>query len=271
VRNALSLKEAIASFVHDGDLIALEGFSHLIPFAAGHEIIRQQRRNLTLVRLTPDIIFDQMIGMGCAQKLVFSWAGNPGVGLLHRFREAVEKGWPCPILIEEHTHGSLSTAYAAGAARLPFGTMQGYPDTDLLKRTSTVSSIECPFTGERLAAVRAINPDVTIIHAQRADRQGNVQLWGILGVQKEAVYAAGRVIVTVEEICETFNPVMNGIIIPSWIISATVVVPRGASPSYAHGYYRRDNAFYQQWDSISRDRVRFMEWMDQNVLESVPA
>src|SRR5215475_1254385 len=173
--NAISLKEAIAEFVHEGDSIALEGFSHLIPFAAGHEIIRQQCRNLTLIRLTPDIIYDQMIGMGCAQKLVFSWAGNPGIGLLHRFREAVEKGWPAPLLLEEHTHGSLAAAYVAGAARLPFGTMRGYPTTDLLERTSTISAVECPFTGEKLAAVRAINPDVAIIHAQRADREGNVQ------------------------------------------------------------------------------------------------
>ena len=271
MRNLVCLREAIAEFVHDGDSIALEGFSHLIPFAAGHEIIRQQRRNLTLIRLTPDIILDQMIGMGCAQKLIFSWAGNPGVGLLHRFRDAIERGWPAPVLLEEHTHGSLAAAYAAGAARLPFGTMQGYPDTDLLKRTSTVSSIECPFTGEKLAAVRAINPDVTVIHAQRAYRRGNVQFWGILGVQKEAVYAAGRVIVTVEEICDKFDPVMNGIIIPSWIISATVVTPGGARPSYAHGYYRRDNAFYQEWDVISRDHTRFTEWMNENVLECVAA
>jgi len=271
VTNQISLKEAIAEFVHDGDSVALEGFSHLIPFAAGHEIIRQQRRDLTLIRLVPDLIFDQMIGMGCARKLVFSWAGNPGVGLLHRFREAVEKAWPGPLSLEEHTHGSLATAYAAGAARLPFGTMQGYPDTDLLKCTSTVASIECPFTGEKLAAVRAVNPDVTIVHAQRADKNGNVQLWGILGVQKEAVYAARRVIVTVEEVCEKLDPVSNGIVIPSWIISALVVAPGGARPSYVHGYYRRDNAFYQEWDGISRDRGRFLEWIDQNVLECVPA
>jgi len=269
VIRAICLREAIAEFVHDGDSIALEGFSHLIPFAAGHEIIRQQRRNLTLIRLTPDIIYDQLIGMGCAQRLVFSWAGNPGVGLLHRFREAVEKGWPGKLVLEEHTHGSLAAAYVAGAARLPFGTMRGYPDTDLLKTTSTVSAVECPFTGEKLAAVRAINPDVAIIHAQRADKQGNVQLWGILGVQKEAVYAASRVIVTVEEICEKFDPVANGMVIPSWIVSATVVAPGGARPSYTHGYYRRDNAFYQQWDSIARDRGRFMSWMEQNVLEYV--
>jgi glutaconate CoA-transferase subunit A len=269
VVNVISLKKAVGEFIHDGDSIALEGFSHLIPFAAGHEIIRQKRRELTLIRLVPDLIFDQMIGMGCARKLIFSWAGNPGVGLLHRFREAVEKEWPCPIALEEHTHGSLAAAYSAGAARLPFGTMR-YPDTDLAKRASTVVSIECPFTGEKLAAVRAIHPDVTIIHAQRADRNGNVQLWGILGVQKEAVYAAGRVIVTVEEICENLDPTQSGIVIPYWIISAIVLAPGGARPSYAHGYYRRDNAFYQEWDAISRDRGRFIEWIDRNVMECVP-
>ena len=269
--NVISLKEAIGGFVHDGDSVALEGFSHLIPFAAGHEIIRQRRRDLTLIRLVPDLIFDQMIGMGCARKLIFSWAGNPGVGLLHRFREAVEKGWPCPLALEEHTHGSLAAAYAAGAARLPFGTMRGYPDTDLAERTTAVVAIQCPFTGEKLAAVRAIHPDVTIIHAQRADKDGNVQLWGIQGVQKEAVYAARSVIVTVEGICEKFEPVVSGTVIPSWIVSAIVVAPGGARPSYAHGYYPRDNAFYQEWDAISRDRRRFIEWIDQNVMECVQA
>src|SRR5579863_3894524 len=202
----LSLHDAIAHFVHDGATVAMEGFTHLIPFAAGHEIIRQQKRDLCLIRMTPDLIYDQMIGMGCARKLVFSWAGNPGVGLLHRFREAVEKGWPRPLELEEHTHGSMAVAYTAGAARLPFGTMRG-PDTDLLKHTRVMGSIECPFTGEKLTAIRAINPDVTVIHAQRADKNGNVQLWGILGVQKEAAYAARRVIVNVEEICEKFDPV----------------------------------------------------------------
>ncbi|HEY2384939.1 MAG TPA: CoA-transferase [Terriglobia bacterium] len=269
--NLISLKDAIGEFVHDGDSVALEGFSHLIPFAAGHEIIRRQRRDLTLIRLVPDLLFDQMIGMGCARKLVFSWAGNPGVGLLHRFREAVEKGWPRPLELEEHTHGSMAVAYTAGAARLPFGTIRGYPDTDLLKHSPDLSSIECPFTGEKLTAIRAINPDVTIIHAQRADKDGNVQLWGILGVQKEAVYAASRVIVTVEEICEKFDPVSGGIVIPSWMLSAVAVAPGGARPSYAHGYYRRNDAFYQEWDAISRDRARFLEWIDRNVMECVPA
>ena len=261
----------MVEFVHDGDTVALEGFSHLIPFAAGHELIRQQRRDLTLVRMTPDIIFDQMIGMGCARKLIFSWAGNPGLGLLHRFRDAVEKGWPRPIALEEHTHAGLAAAYAAGAARLPFGILPGCPDTDLVKYTPTVSSMKCPFTGENLMAVRAVNPDVTIIHAQRADTSGNVQLWGIVGVQKEAVYAARQVIVTVEEICDELRPVLNGIVIPSIVVSAIVQIPGGAYPSYVHGYSRRDNGFYKEWHAISRDRARFTEWMDEHVLECVPA
>jgi glutaconate CoA-transferase, subunit A len=271
VVKAITLKEAISELVRDGDSIALEGFSHLVPFAAGHEIIRQQRRDLTLIRLSSDIIFDQMIGMGCVGKLVFSWAGNPGVGLLHRFREAVEKGWPRPLEVEEYDHAMLAAAFTAGASRLPFGILRDAPGTDLLKHTSTVGSVRCPFTGEPVMAVRAINPDVTIIHAQRADLAGNVQLWGIVGIQKEAVLAAKRVIVTVEEICERLEPVPSGIVIPSWVISAVVQAPGGARPSYAHGYYGRDNAFYQQWDEIARDRNRFTQWMEENVLECVPA
>lgn len=268
---ARNLTEAIAEFVHDGNSVALEGFSHLVPFAAGHEIIRQQRRDLTLIRLSADIIFDQMIGMGCASKLVFSWAGNPGLGLLHRFRDAVENGWPKPLVIEEYTHAALAAAFAAGAARLPFGSVRGDPDTDLQNHTVSIAPMRCPFTGEGVTAVRAINPDVTIIHAQRADDEGNVQLWGITGIQKEAVLAASTVIVTVEEICDRLEPVPNGIIIPSWVISCLVCTPGGARPSYVHGYYERDDAFYSEWDTIARDRDRFTQWMDENVLESVHA
>jgi glutaconate CoA-transferase subunit A len=271
VAKITSLKQAIAEFVHDGASLAMEGFSHLVPFAAGHEIIRQQRRDLTLIRLSADIIFDQMIGMGCAKKLVFSWAGNPGVGLLHRFRDAVEKGWPRPLELEEHSHAALAAAFAAGAARLPFGVFRFGPRTDLLNYTPTVAFVDCPFTGESIAAVRAVNPDVTIIHAQRADSDGNVQLWGIIGVQKEAALAAEHVIVTVEEMCERLDPVPNGIVIPSWAISSLVHVPGGARPSYAHDYYPRDDSFYREWDEISRDRDRFSRWMDENILECVPA
>jgi len=257
--------------VGNGDVVAAEGFSHLVPFAAGHEIIRLQRHDLTLVRLSADLIADQMIGMGCVKKLIFSWAGNPGLGLLYRFKDAVENGWPIPLEIEEHNHAGLAAALVAGAARLPFGVLRGYTETDLSKHTSTVAPIQCPFTGEAVAAVRAVNPDVTIIHAQRADTAGNVQLWGIVGVQKEAVLAAKNVIVTVEEICDRLEPVANSIVLPSWVISAVVHAPGGARPSYAHGYYIRDNEFYRAWDAISRDRNRFLDWMAENVLECVPA
>jgi glutaconate CoA-transferase subunit A len=271
VANITTLKDAIAEFVHDGDTVAAEGFSHLVPFAAGHEIIRQQRRDLTLIRLSSDLIADQMIGMGCIKKLIFSWAGNPGLGLLHRFRDAIENGWPRPIEIEEHNHAGLAAAFVAGAAHLPFGILRGYVDSDLLKYTSTVAPIECPFTGQKIAAVRALNPDVTIIHAQRADLSGNVQLWGIIGIQKEAALAASKVIVTVEEVCDQLEPIANGLILPNWVISAIAVVPGGARPSYAHGYYGRDNAFYSAWDSIARDRIRFSGWIAENVMECVPA
>jgi len=193
----LSLRDAVAEHVHDGDMVALEGFTHLIPFAAGHEIIRQGRRDLTVVRMTPDVIYDQMIGMGCVTRMVFSYGGNPGVGSLHRMRDAVENGWPAPLELVEHSHAGLANAYVAGASRLPFATLRGYAGTDL-EHGGAVAFVECPFTGQRLSAVRAVNPDVTVIHAQHADRRGNVMLWGLSGVQKEAVLAADRAIVTVE-------------------------------------------------------------------------
>jgi glutaconate CoA-transferase, subunit A len=271
VGKVTGLRDAIAEFIHDGDSVALEGFSHLVPFAAGHEIIRQQRRDLTLIRMSTDIIYDQMIGMGCAKKLIFSWAGNPGLGLLHRFRDAEENDWPSPLEIEEYTHATLAAAFVAGAARLPFGTLSSCPQMDLLKHTPALSSIKCPFTGEQVTAVRAIKPDVTIVHAQRADEEGNVQLWGIVGIQKEAVLAAKCVIVTVEEIGKRLEPIPGGIVIPSWVISSVVHTPGGARPSYVHGYYGRDNAFYREWDAIARDRDRFIQWMEENVLERVPA
>jgi len=267
----MTLREAIAQFVQDGNRVALEGFSHLIPFAAAHEIIRQRRRSLTLVRLNPDVIYDQMIGIGCAKKVVFSWAGNPAFGLLHRFRDAVENGWPRPVETEEYSHDALAAALAAGAARLPFGVLRGDPRNDLSKHTNALAPITCPFTGQIVAAVRAINPDVTVIHAQRADHEGNVQLWGIVGAQKEAVLAAKKVIVTVEELLDRLEPVENGIVIPSWVIDAIVHAPGGARPSDVHGYYRRDSAFYRKWDVIARDRERFMQWMEKNVLERAAA
>ena len=263
----LPLSEAIAEFVRDGDTIALEGFTHLIPYAAGHEIIRQKRRNLTLIRMTPDVLYDQMIGAGCATKLRFSWGGNPGVGSLHRLRDAVEKGWPQPLAIEEHEHAGMAVAYAAGASHLPFGILRGCAGTDLTPHT-TVEFIECPFTGEKLAAVKAIRPDVTVIHAQKADRKGNVLLWGIVGAQKEAIMAAERAIVTVEEIVDKLDAPPNAVILPTWILSAVSEVKHGAFPSYTHGYYPRNNAFYKQWDVISKDRDTFLAWIDKHIMNT---
>ncbi len=263
----LPLSEAIAEFVRDGDTIALEGFTHLIPYGAGHEIIRQKRRNLTLIRMTPDVLYDQMIGAGCATKLHFSWGGNPGVGSLHRLRDAVEKGWPQPLAIEEHEHAGMAAAYAAGASHLPFGILRSYAGTDLTPHT-TVQFIECPFTGEKLAAVKAIRPDVTVIHAQKADRKGNVLLWGIVGAQKEAIMAAERAIVTVEEIVDQLDAPPNAVILPAWILSAVSEVKHGAFPSYTHGYYPRNNAFYKQWDVISKDRETFLAWIDKHIMKT---
>ena len=264
-----SLTEAIARNVRDGDCVALEGFTHLIPYAAGHEIIRQQRRNLTLVRMTPDVLYDQMIGMGTARALRFSWGGNPGVGSLHRFRDAVENGWPQPLELDEHSHAAMACAYQAGAANLPFGVLRGYVGVDLPKVNSSVRTVICPFTGECLAAVPAIRPDVAVIHAQRADRTGNVLLEGIIGVQREAVLAAERAVVTVEEIVDDLTvPSPNSVVLPGWVVSAIAVVPRGAHPSYVHGYYKRDNEFHKAWDDHSRDRDRFLAWMREHVLDS---
>ncbi|WP_280486943.1 CoA transferase subunit A [Nocardia farcinica] len=259
------LADAIAELVHDGDTVALEGFTHLIPMAAGREIIRQRRRDLTLVRMTPDLVYDQLIGAGCARKLVFSWGGNPGVGSLHRFRDAVQNGWPVPLEIEEHSHAGMANRYVAGASGLPFAVLRGYVGTDLPEVTDTIKPITCPFTGERLTAVPALNPDVTIVHAQRADRHGNVQLWGLLGVQKEAVLAARRSLVTVEEIVDELTPVPGAIVLPAWAVTAVAEVPDGAHPSYAQGYSERDNAYYAAWDAIARDRDGFTRWLDEQV------
>ncbi len=257
----MTLPAAVAALVHDGDTVALEGFTHLIPVAAGHEIIRQRRRDLTLVRMTPDLVYDQMIGAGCARKLVFSWGGNPGVGSLHRFRDAVERQWPGPLELEEHSHAGMANRYVAGASGLPFAVLRGYRGTDLPAHT-TVRPIACPFTGEILTAVPALNPDVAVIHAQRADRRGNVQLWGITGVQKEAVLAAGRSLVTVEEIVDTLDPRPGAVVLPSWVVTAVAVAPGGARPSYAQGYYDRDNDAYRSWDAVSRDRAAFTAWLE---------
>jgi glutaconate CoA-transferase subunit A len=265
----LRLPEAIARYVRDGDQLALEGFTHLIPFAAGREIIRQGRRDLTLIRMTPDLLYDQMIGMGMARKLVFSWGGNPGVGSLHRLRDAVERDWPQPLELVEHSHAAMANAYEAGAAGMPCAFFRGYSGSDLAKVNSSIRFVPCPFTGEELACIPAIRPDVTIIHAQKADRDGNVLIEGIVGVQKEAVLAARHAIVTVEEIVETFGPrSSNAVILPGWAISAVSIAPRGAHPSYAHGYYSRDNAFYIAWETVSRERGRFLAWMQEHVMDA---
>jgi glutaconate CoA-transferase subunit A len=267
VAEVVPLTDAVRELVRDGDVVALEGFTHLIPHAVGHELIRQRRRDLTLVRMTPDIVYDQLIGMGCARKLVFSWGGNPGVGSLHRLRDAVEHDWPAPLELEEHSHAGMAAGYAAGASNFPFGVVRGYEGTDLATRTN-VASITCPFTGERLAAVPAIRPDVGIIHAQQADAVGNVQLWGISGVQKEVVLGSSRSLVTVEEIVPELEPRPDAVMLPAWTVTAVSVAAGGAHPSYAHGYYERDNAFYVRWDEISRDRDGFREWMQCHVLET---
>jgi glutaconate CoA-transferase, subunit A len=267
----LSLPDAVASRIRHGDTVAFEGFTHLIPYAAGHETIRQGLGDLTLIRMTPDILYDQFIGMGLARKLKFSWGGNPGVGSLHRLRDAVENHWPYRLELEEHSHAAMANAYEAGAANLPFAVFRGYVGADLPKVNPTIRSVACPYTGEVLATVPAIRPDVAVIHALRADKQGNVLLKGIIGVQKEAVLAAARSIVTVEEIVEDFGREgPNAVILPHWTVGAIAVVPGGAFPSYAQGYYKRDNAFYIAWDQIARDRDGFTAWMKANVLEKKP-
>ena len=264
-----SLSEAVRSLISNGDTVALEGFTHLIPVTAGQEIIRQRLRDLTLIRMTPDIVYDQMIGAGCASGLVFSWGGNPGVGSLHRFRDAILNGWPNPLRLEEHSHAGMANRYAAGASGLPFAVLRGYVGTDLMANTAGVAPITCPFTGEVLTAVSALNPDVAVVHAQRADRQGNVQMWGITGVQKEAVLSAKRSLVTVEEVVDELDARPGAVVLPGWAVTAVAPAPRGAYPSYAQGYYERDNAYYRAWDAISKDRDTFLAWLDENVHSGV--
>ena len=264
----LSLRDAVAQLVQDGDTVALEGFTHLIPSAAGMEIVRQRKRDLSLVRMTPDLIYDQLIGMGQVKHLRFSWGGNPGVGSLHRFRDAVEKGWPRPLAVQEHGHADMANSYVAGASGLPFAVMRGYVGSDLPRHNDQIRTVTCPFTGEVLAAVPAVRPDVTVIHAQKADRRGNVLLWGVLGVQKEAVLAAKRSIVTVEEIVDDLEAWPNACVLPRWAVTAVACEPGGAYPSYAQGYYKRDSWLYQAWEEISRERERFLAWMKRRVLET---
>ena len=269
VSKVLSMRDAVSRFVRDGDTVVIEGFTHLICFAAGHEIIRQGRRDLTLARLTPDLIYDQLIAAGCARKLVFSWAGNPGVGSLHAFRRAMErKGGDGPALeIEEYSHFGMVARFSAGAARLPFWPLRNYAGTDLPRANPRIKTVACPYTGERLATVPALNPDVTIVHAQRADAAGNTQMWGLVGVQKEAAFASTRVIVVVEELVQeaVIRSDPNRTVIPGLIVSAVVVEPWGAHPSYAQGYYDRDNDFYVAWEAISRDPDKLARYLDEFV------
>jgi glutaconate CoA-transferase subunit A len=263
----LTLAEAIERYVHDGQSLALEGFTHLIPFAAGHEIIRQNRRDLHLIRMTPDLIYDQMIGMGCARRMTFSWGGNPGVGSLHRFRDAMASEWPAPLSFVEYSHAEMAVAYQAGASGLPFGLMRRYADTDLRRvPDAPIRTVACPFTGAMLSAVPAINPDVTILHAQQVDAAGNVLIRGIVGAVKEAAMAAGCLLVTVEQQVERLEADMNAVVLPAALIAAVSIVPGGAYPSYAQGWYPRDNTFYKSWDEISRGRETFSTWMVKHVL-----
>ncbi|MDX1736905.1 MAG: CoA-transferase [Alphaproteobacteria bacterium] len=266
-----SLKTAISENIKDGDRVAFEGFTHLIPYAAAHEVIRQQITDLTLVRMTPDVIYDQLIGMGRVKKMIFSYAGNPGVGLLRRMRDAVENQWPRPLELEEHSHSAMAQAYEAGAAGLPCAIFRGYLGADLRKVNQNIKSVNCPFTGEELAAVPSLRPDVTVIHAQKANKKGDVLFTGIVGVQKEAALAAKKVIVTVEEIVDDFHGKdKNALILPSWTVTAIAQVKGGANPSYADGYYTRDNAAYLEWDKIASDRDQFLNWMEENVINQGP-
>jgi glutaconate CoA-transferase subunit A len=260
----VAMRDAIAAHVHDGDMVVIEGFTHLIGFAAAHEIIRQGRRNLTLCRLTPDLVFDQLIAAGCASKLVFSWAGNPGAGSLHAFRRALEST-PPTLDIEEYSHFGMVARFSAGAARLPFWPLRNYQGTDLPRVNPMIRSVACPYTGESIATVPPLNPDVTIVHAQRSDADGNTQVWGLFGVQKEAAFASKRVIVVVEELVSAtvIRADPNRTIIPGLIVDAVVLEPWGAHPSYAQGYYDRDNEFYVAWDDISRDASKLQAYLDE--------
>jgi glutaconate CoA-transferase, subunit A len=261
-----SLSEAVRDLIRDGDTVAFEGFTHLIPSAAALEAMRQGKRDLTLIRMTPDIIYDQFIGLGLTRGLVFAWGGNPGVGSLHRLRDAVENGWPKPIELDERSHSDMANAYAAGASGLPFAVFRGHLGDDLPKVNSRLKRVTCPFTGEVLAAVPATRPDVGVVHAQRADKRGNVLLWGIIGIQKEVVLASKRTIVSVEEIVDDLQAPPNACVLPHFAVGAVCLEPHGAWPSYAQGFYKRDNGFYKAWDNIAREREAFLAWMKRHVL-----
>jgi glutaconate CoA-transferase subunit A len=263
-----SMRDAVAELVRDGDTIAIEGFTHLISFAAGHEIIRQRRRDLTLARMTPDVVYDQLVAAGCARKLVFSWLGNPGVGGLHAIRRVTE-GDAASLELEEYSHFGMVARYTAGAANLPFFPLRSYFETDLPKANPLIRPIDSPYGDGKVFAVPPLKPDVTIIHAQRADASGNTQVWGLLGAQKEAAFAAERVIVVVEELVDesVVRADPNRTIVPGLIVDAVVVEPFGAHPSYAQGYYDRDNRFYREWDPISREAATTEAWLREWVYD----
>ena len=263
------MRDAIADLVRDGDTVAIEGFTHLISFAAGHEIIRQGRRDLTLARMTPDLIYDQMIAAGVARKLIFSWLGNPGVGGLGAIRRRVENADPAPLELEEYSHFGMVARYTAGAANLPFFPLRSYFETDLPAANPLIREIESPYGDGKVYAVPPLKPDVTIVHAQRADAAGNTQVWGLLGCQKEAAFAAERLIVVVEELVDeaVVRADPNRTIIPGLIVDAVVVEPFGAHPSYVQGAYDRDNRFYLDWDAITRDEASIQAWLQEWVYD----
>ncbi|HYC06794.1 MAG TPA: CoA-transferase, partial [Candidatus Binatia bacterium] len=257
------MRDAVADLVRDGDTVAIEGFTHLICFAAGHEIIRQRKRDLTLARLTPDLIYDQMIAGGVARKLIFSWLGNPGVGGLGAIRRRIEDADPAPLEVEEYSHFGMVGRYTAGATNLPFYPLRSYFETDLPSANPLIRPIESPYGDGTVYAVPPLRPDVTIVHAQRADAEGNTQVWGLLGCQKEAAFAADRVIVVVEEVVDeaVIRADPNRTIIPGLIVDAVVVESFGAHPSYVQGAYDRDNRFYLDWDPITRDEDSIQAWL----------
>jgi len=265
----VSLKEAIAAYVHDDLSVAIEGFTAFICFAAGQEIIRQRRRNLTLIRMTPDVIYDQMVAAGVARKLIFSYLGNPGVGPLHCLRRAIEKGIPRPLEIEEYSHYGMVGRYLAGASHLPFFPLRSYIGSDMPRVNEQIKLVQSPYGDDVVAVVPPLNPDVAILHAQRADRFGNTHLWGLLGVQKEVAFAANKVIMVVEEIVDesVIHSDPNRTLIPGLIVDAVVYVPYGAHPSYVQGYYDRDNLFYLEWDELSRDHERVQAWLNEWVYD----
>jgi glutaconate CoA-transferase subunit A len=264
----MTMAEAVAEFVRDGETLVIEGFTHLICFAAGHEIIRQGKKDLTACRLTPDLIYDQMIAAGCVRKIVFSWAGNPGVGSLYGLRRAVEEGVPRRVEVEEYTHFGMVARFMAGAAGLPFMHLQGFEGSTLAEKNPRIKAVKCPYTDRRFSTVPALNPDVAIIQVQRADGVGNAQIWGLMGVQREAAFASKKVIIVAEELVESsvIRSDPNRTVIPGMIVDAVVIEPFAAHPSYALGYYDRDNRFYVEWARISKDRASLDRYIEDWIL-----